>query len=255
MKETTYYYKSFEDDFVKSKKQEYKLPENYKWIRNNLFYRFLSNILYRIAKVCGFIYCKLFLHVKFENNKILKKYKNEGYFIYGNHTQPIGDVFIPAISSKKRIYTIASPSNIGVTCIGPLLPMIGILPIPEDLGKTKQLIEAIKQRINQKKAIIIYPEAHVWPFYTKIRPYKSTAFKFPVNTASKVFCMTTTYYKRRNRKKPGIKVYIDGPFEVDSGLSKQENADKLYKEVYECMVERSKNSNLEYIKYVEKGII
>ena len=67
--------------------------------------------------------------------------------------------------------------------------------------------------------------------------------------------MTTTYYKRRNRKKPGIKVYIDGPFEVDYSLSKQEKADKLRKEVFECMVERSKNSNLEYIKYVEKGII
>ncbi len=252
MKETTYYYKSFEDDLVKSKKQEYKLPKNYEWVHNNLFYRFLSNILYRIAKVCGFIYCKLFLHVKFENNEILKKYKNEGYFIYGNHTQPIGDVFIPAISSKKRIYTIASPSNLGVVGIGPLLPMIGILPIPKELGRTKQLLEAVKTRIKENKTVVIYPEAHVWPYYTKIRTYKSTAFKFPVDTASKVFCMTTTYYKRKYVKKPGIKVYIDGPFEVDYSLSKQEKADKLCKEVFECMVERSKNSNLEYINYVRK---
>ena len=47
-------------------------------------------------------------------------------------------------------------------------------------------------------------------------------------------------------------MYIDGPFEVDYSLSKQEKADKLRKEVFECMVERSKNSNLEYINYVRK---
>ena len=253
MKENkVYYYKSFEDDFVVSKKQEYKLPDNYKWIHYNIFYKMFSSILYRIAKLCGFIYCKFFLHVKIENKELLKKYKNQGYFIYGNHTQAIGDVFIPAILTKKRIYTIASPANIGVSGIGPFLPMIGILPIPEDFGKMKCLLKAVKLRINQNNAVIIYPEAHVWPYYTKVRPYKSTAFKFPVENESISFCMTTTYYKRKHGKKPGIKVYIDGPFEVDSGLSKQENADKLYKEVYECMVERSKNSNLEYINYVRK---
>lgn len=247
-----YYYKSFEDDFVISSNQGYKLPNNYKWIHTNLFYRLFSCILYRIVKFCGYIYCKLFLHVKIENKELLKKYKNQGYFIYGNHTQPIGDVFIPAIFSTKRIYTIASPSNIGVKGIGPLLPMIGILPIPEDLGRTKELVSAVKTRIKEKNAIIIYPEAHVWPYYTKIRPYESTSFKFPVDTNSKSFCMTTTYYKRKHGKRPGIKVYIDGPFEIDSKLNKKENKEKLCKEIYQCMINRSKNSTYDYIKYEEK---
>ena len=247
-----YYYKSYEDDFVTSKNQEYKLPDNYKWIHNNLFYRFFSCILYRVAKLCGFIYCKFFLHIKIENKEVLEKYKKQGYFVYGNHTQPIGDVFIPAMLSSKRIYTIASPSNIGVPIIGPLLPMIGILPIPEDFGKMKYLLEAIKLKINQKNAIIIYPEAHVWPYYTNIRPYKNTAFKFPVENESISFCMTTTYYKRKHGKKPGIKVYIDGPFEIDNSLSKKDNKEKLCKEIYKCMVNRSKNSTCEYIKYREE---
>ena len=248
----TYYYKSYDDDIVISKNQKYKLPENYKWIHNNLFYRFFSSILYRTAKFCGAIYCKCFLHIKIENKNILKKYKDQGYFIYGNHTQPIGDVFIPAILSSKRIYTIASPSNIGVPIIGPLLPMIGILPIPKEISKTKRLVEAVNTKISQKNAVIIYPEAHVWPYYTKIRPYTDTAFSFPVDTKSISFCMTTTYYKRKHGRKPGIKVYIDGPFEVDRNLSKKHSKEKLHKEIYECMVNRSKNSTYEYIKYREE---
>lgn len=31
------YYNTYEDDFVESKNQNYKLKDNYKWIKNNIF--------------------------------------------------------------------------------------------------------------------------------------------------------------------------------------------------------------------------
>ena len=46
--EKTYYYKSFEDDVVQSKEQEYKLKENYKWIKGNIVYKICSCIVYFI---------------------------------------------------------------------------------------------------------------------------------------------------------------------------------------------------------------
>ena len=46
--EKAYYYQSFEDDVVQSKEQEYKLKENYKWIKNNIFYRICSSMVYYI---------------------------------------------------------------------------------------------------------------------------------------------------------------------------------------------------------------
>ena len=152
MKENkVYYYKSYEDDLIKSKNQDYKLKKNYKWIKNNIFYRLCSNILYCIAYIFGFFYCKFFLHVKIENREVLKKYKKQGYFLYGNHTQPIGDVFIPAcVCKNKRIYTLVSQSNLGVAGIGLFLPMLGALPIPDSIKDTKKLINAIEKRIKQK---------------------------------------------------------------------------------------------------------
>lgn len=244
------YFKTYNDDFVKSRNQEYKLPEDYVWIHNNICYSICSNILYFFAYILGFFYCKVFLHVKIKNRNILKKYKKQGFFLYGNHTQPIGDVFVPALVAKnKRIYTIADQSNLGVTGIGPLLPMLGILPIANSTQKMKELCKAVKQRISERKCVVIYPEAHVWPYYTKIRPFASTSFKFPVDLNSLSFCMTTTYYKRKFGKKPGIIVYIDGPFITDNKLTKKENQEKICKEIYNCMVNRSRNSNYEYIKY------
>ena len=64
--------------------------------------------------------------------------------------------------------------------------------------------------------------------------------------------MTTTYYKRKFGKKPGIIVYVDGPFNVDENLNKKEKQEKLFNQIYQCMENRSKNSTYEYVKY-EKG--
>ena len=244
------YYKTFEDDFVQSENQDYVLPDDYKWIHNNIFYRIISNILYVVAYIFGFLYCKFILKITIENKKVLKDYKKQGIFIYGNHTQPIADVFVPALICKsKRIYVIANPSNLKVKFIGKVLPMIGVLPIPPKNSQMKEFIMAVNQRYNEKNAIIAYPEAHVWPYYTKIRSFPTTAFKFAVENNAPVFCITTTYQKRKEGKKPKITIFVDGPFLVDEKLNKKENQEKLHSGVYNKMQERSANSNYEYIEY------
>ena len=248
----TYYYNTYNDDFIETEDPNYKLPENYIWVHNNIIYKICSNLLYFMAYIFGVIYCKSFLHVKVENREALKKYKKQGYFLYGNHTQPIGDVFMPAVVTKRRIYAIANETNLKVKGIGPILPMLGILPIPEKLSKMKELIKAVNKRIEEKNVVVIYPEAHVWPFFTKIRPFDNTPFKFPVDLKAPVFSMTTTYYKRKFGTKPGIKVFIDGPFFTDEKLSKKENQQRLCSQIHETMQERSKNSTYEYIKYIKK---
>ena len=202
----------------------------------------------------GIVYLKVILHVKLENKKILKKYKRKGYFLYGNHTQTVGDVFIPAfVCSPKRIYIIASQSNLGIAGFGKILPMLGALPIPDSIKNKKEFIKAVETRINQKNCVVIYPESHVWPYYTKIRPFNEGAFKFQVNQNMPSFCITTTYYKRKYGKKPGIKVFIDGPFMPDVNLNKKEKAEKLSKEIYESMTNRIINSTYEYIKYIKEN--
>ena len=97
-------------------------------------------------------------------------------------------------------------------------------------------------------SITIFPEAHIWPYYTKIRPFKNVSFKYPIEYNTPVFCVTNTYQKR-GKNKVRITTYIDGPFFIDEKLSKKENQQKLCDEVYNKMVERSKLSNYEYIEY------
>ena len=129
--------------------------------------------------------------------------------------------------------------------------MLGALPIPDSIKDMKKFIEAIETRINQKKCVVIYPESHVWPYYTKIRPFKKGSFKFQVNQNAPAFCITTTYYKRKFGKKPAIKVFVDGPFMVDEELNNKEKIEELSKEIQDCMTNRSKESAYEYIEYIK----
>ena len=241
----TQYYDEYSDDFVTSAKQDFKLKDNYKWLNKSIFYKIISRILYFFAYIFAVIYCKLILHVTFKNKEILKK--QEGYYLFGNHTQPIGDVFTPAhICKGKRIYVIANSNNLKVKIIGGLLPILGILPIPDTAKQMKDFMKAVKQRAVERNCIVIYP------YYTKIRPFPTTSFKFPVEADTKSFAVTTTYQKRKWGKKPKITVYVDGPFKIDEKLGKKENQEKLCNEIYDCMKKRSKESTYEYIEYRRK---
>ena len=99
---------------------------------------------------------------------------------------------------------------------------------------------------------MIYPEAHIWPFYTKIRPFPDASFKYPVQYKTPVFCFTNIYQKRRFSKNPRMLTYIDGPFFPDESLSLKEQRKDLRDRVYNTMVERSKLNNIEIIKYIKK---
>lgn len=247
-KQKVRYYNSFTDDFEQSANQDFELPPNYKWVRTDILSKFLSALIYGLAVIFGGLYCRCFLHLKVRGRKNLKGIKG-GFFIYGNHTQPVGDVFIPALCVlPKRIYTVVSTANYGIPFIGKILPFLGALPIVNSLHGVKELNKAIECRLQKGHPVVIYPEAHVWEYYTKIRPFPDTSFKFPVKLGKPSFAMTVTYKKSLAFKKPIMEVFLDGPFWPSGNTVKEKTAD-LHKQVFDAMNERSCNSDYEYIKY------
>ena len=251
MRETRYY-ENFTDDFEETANQNYVLPNDYRWIKTDFGSRFLSAIIYALAVFFGFFYCKFGLRLKkIHGRKKLKKF-NGKYFLYGNHTQPVGDVFLPAMSAfPKRIYTVVGTANYGIPVIGKILPYLGALPVKETLSGLKNLGNAISTRISQGHPVVIYPEAHVWEYYTEIRPFPLTSFKFPTAENTPVFSSTVVYQKTKISKRPKAEIYIDGPF-YGEGETTKERAENLKNKVFDKMTERSKLSNYEYIQYIKK---
>lgn len=249
------YFKSYSDDFVQNKNQSYRLPEDYSWVQSGIFSRMLSRLLYLLAALAAFSYCRLALHARVENRAVLRRCADSGCFLYGNHTQPVGDAFLPIWALfPKRVYVVASPANLGVPILGPLLPLLGALPVPETIGGLKMLDQAVRLRVENGSCVAVYPEAHVWPWYTGIRPFPAASFGFPVECGAPSFCMTTTYQKRWRGKRPGVTVYLDGPFYPDGSLSRAEQKKKLRDEIFRRMELRSENSTCSYIRYEKEAL-
>ncbi len=254
MKERVRYYSDLRnDDFSETNIKATPLPDNYKYIHKNVLWRFFAGVVYYVvAKPILFSLTKIRYHQRFANKKLIKQAKHTGAFIYGNHTSKAADSFVPNILFPfKRNYIIVSPEAMSIKGIKTLLQQLGAIPLTDKMHLKKDFLRCIKKRIEQKSLITIFPEAHIWLFYNKIRPFSEVSFKYPVITNAPVYALTNCYQKRKFGKFPKVVTYLDGPFYPKEELSKDENAVYLRDLVYQAMVERSsKYSTYEYIKYI-----
>ena len=242
MDKIIYYKDELNDEFSNSNIKPRTIDENYKYIHKNPFWHigcFFTNL---ITFPIMILYPKIKFNLKYIGKEKLKGI-NTGYFIYANHTQVFGDTHF----TKKAVFPrfndiIVNSENVSMPFFGNSIQTLGAIPVPTNRSAYKNFFECIKKKINNKDAITIYPEAHIWPYYTKIRNFKAVSFKYPIELNVPSFCITNTYQKVKNNKVQIIS-YIDGPF---YGENKQDLRDKIYNK----MVERSENSNIEVIKYI-----
>ena len=169
--------------------------------------------------------------------------------MYGNHTNKFSDVFSPSmLSPNKKPYLIVNPKNLNVPILHSSTKYLGAMPLPDGLEAHKNFLNAIEYRLKQKHGIIIYPEAKLWPYYTKIRPYDDQSFRYPVKFNVPTFCITTTYQTTKRGKCKTI-IYVDGPYYPKPELTFKQNQQELHKIVFDTMINRSKLSNFNKCNY------
>lgn len=147
---------------------------------------------------------------------------------------------------------IVHPDNVSIPFLGNITPYLGALPLPGNLKAMRNFKAAIAQRIEEGNCVMIYPEAHIWPYYIGIRNFPATSMKYPVELGVPSFAMTTTYHRRRFGNRPRTVTYLDGPFYPNTSLSKRQQAQDLRDRIHATMVMRSAESDCEYIRYIKK---
>lgn len=248
---TIFYSDELNEEFSKMSIKPKYIGTDYTYIHNGLWKKITHIFWYRIiAKPIAWIYLKLRYKHKIIGKNKLKGFK--GYFLYGNHTNAIADALIPTFISRKDTYVIVHPNNVSIPILGKITPSLGAIPLPDDRRAIKSFNDAISIRIANKNTVCIYPEAHIWPYYTKIRPFTNASFRYPVKEKVPVFCFTNTYQKAWPI---GTKIvtYIDGPFEYDENQSLDMAKESLRGQVFDAMIERAKCNNVEKINYVRKS--
>ena len=248
-----YYKDELNDEFSTAVIKAKRIDGNYVYDRRGPVRAFTRFFWYRIiATPAAFLYVKFRLHQRSVGREKLKPFRKQGIYLFGNHTQAVGDPFTPNVFCfPKRVSFIVHPNNVSMPVLGRINPSLGAIPLPDAREAYRNFSDCIAGRIKNGHAVVIYPEAHIWPYYTHIRPFPDGSFGYPAKDGSPVFCFVNAYQKRGGRKTPRMTTYIDGPFYPDMTLSLKERRKKLRDEVYEQMCRRAQLSNVEVIQYIK----
>lgn len=245
-----YYDDEANDDFSGITRDKVVVDEKFKYINDFIVYKAMTFIVYQLVRVYAFFYSKAFFSLRIIGKKKLKKEKN-GYFIYANHTQIPGDAFFQnLVTFPKKSYVLVHPDNIALKGTKNLILMLGAIPLFTKLSGARGFNQAIEKRV-KRNPIVIYPEAHIWPYYTKIRSFNDVSFKYPLKLKKPIYSYTVTYQKRKYRR-PKITIFVDGPYVVDKTLSIKEQQEAIRNQVYEKMTYNTRYSDVEYIKYIHR---
>ena len=254
--EIRYYTDELNDDFAGTKIDACEITSDFTFVNKNILWRMCEVIIYRIIVTpLVWLFGKVGYGLKIKNRKVLKNLRKTGYFLYGNHTQGAMDAFTPTLCTfPKKAHIVVNPDAVSIKGLRQIVLMLGAIPLPTDLKGYKPFKKAIETRVEEGKVVTIYPEAHIWPYYTGIRPYKATSFSYPVSLDKPCVAFVTTYRQRKIFKKahPCITVVLSEPFYPDTSLPEKEARQKLRDEIYNFMVSTADSKdNYEYIKYIK----
>ncbi len=253
-KRTIYYSDELNDDFAASGKKITQKPvgKDYPYSHKNVFWKLLSFVLYRlIATPLVFLFVKAVYGMRFKNLKAVRKIKG-GYILYGNHTNGSTDAFIPSlISFPRRSSIISSQQAVSIPVVDKIIPLLGAIPLNDTYRGSINMIEEMKSRLNKGQAVGIYPEAHIWPFYTGVRPFPDTSFRYAFMAKVPAVGFAVTYRKRRIFKKlpPLMTVTLGEPVYPEDCENKNEMRNQVYDFIQEIV---SDENNFAYYEYVKK---
>lgn len=252
-----YYTDPLNDDFAGTKIKTQKVDPKYRYIHKNICWRFFAYTTCALVKPIVYIIETALLGVKIKNKKALRKVKG-GCFLYGNHTSFI-DAYTPyVLSGLKTNRILVNPDALSIKGIKTLVEMFGAMPVPDDLATMRNFVNAIEYYNKKGHNITIYPEAHIWPYYTGVRPFKDSSFYYPAKMNAPVVAFFTAYTQPtgifKKFKKANITVYVSDPFYPDLTKPVKEAQKELRDQVYQFMSEMSeKYSTKQVIEYVRKA--
>lgn len=254
--QTRYYTNERTDDFSGITRTPLCVDGSYPYLHKGLFWRIAEFLVYRVIMTpLAYAWCRLKYHVRIVGKEKLKACGKFGCFLYGNHTLMDGDAFLPTLCTfPRKAQVVVSAENLSVPLTRRWIELCGAIPVPNECSGTRPFLNALEKHTLLGHAVMIYPEAHLWPYCDFIRDFPSDAFRYPVRFGMPSYAITVVHRKpkRAKRHAPNITVYIDGPFEPDPTRSTREQTVDLCNSVKTAMEGHAKESNYARYRYVKR---
>lgn len=219
--------------------------ENYSYYKRGLFYKIGRSIVYLLAYTVGYLVCKLKHGIRYVGRKNLKLYKSElkrGCITICNHVFRYDYICIMfGIRPHFQYYPSWNAKLLDKD--RHLVNLTGGIPVPSNLAGLKKFLMAFDRHIKENAWIHFFPEAAMWPYYQRIRPFKKGAFVLAVKHNRPILPMA---FRFRNPskfarifgiKEPLATLYIGKPIYPDTKIQdKKIRIKKLQHESYNAVM-------------------
>ena len=254
--ETGDFYKKVElNDPVISEETAKDITDKYLSSRNSLGFKSKSSLARGIANVGTALVNK--------NTEIVGEVEPDairnGVIITSNHFSPLENTVIRHFIKKmglKRLNIVSQVENFAMDGgIGFLMNYADTVPLFEDKRYlARDFVKVLEELIQNKEAVLIYPEQEMWFNYRKPRPLKRGAYHF----AAKLNCPVISCFveiidleKRENPefRKVKYRLHILDVIYPDTSKSVKENSEEMCQKDYllkKCAYERIYGKPLTY---------
>lgn len=126
---------------------------------------------------------------------------------------------------------------------GGLIRLVGGMPIPDDSVRAMMKFQrAMKEVLESKRWLHVYPEGSLWFYYPDIRPLKKAVFQYAVRHNRPVIPITMSFRQRRGiwkllGKKPLTDLHVGEPLYADPSLPRRQAEEELHRRTYRVMQE------------------
>ena len=192
------------------------VDEHYRFVNRNVLFRLGSNMLfYLIAWPVLTIASRLVFGLKIIGKKNLR-YIRGGAVTVTNHVHVLDSPMVACTLFPRKPLFASLKSNFEIPVVRRLVRILGGVPIPESPKALGAFMEAMRAQLQRGRIVHFYPEASLWPWYDKLRPFKNGAFHLAVRSGVPVVPMVFTFREpgwlmSRLRKKPLITLRIGEP--------------------------------------------
>ena len=216
---------------------KFEIKDDYKYIIDNKILNCFSDLLFIIITPILWILNRVLFGFDAEGVDNLRKVSG-GKVTISNHVHPMDCTMNGLINFPERTYFPTLATNFKIPFIRHLIRVLYAIPIPKKTAQIEKFFEQIKKALAEGKTIHMYPEAALWPYYEKIRPFKKGAFKMAAEAGCPIVPILYTFEEPDGifalyKKKKCIHAKVLEPVYPNLNLSKNEIAEDLRKRVME----------------------
>jgi 1-acyl-sn-glycerol-3-phosphate acyltransferase len=155
---------------------------------------------------------------------------------------------VNCVTFPNKVYLPTIHTTFQLPYIRHLVKGLNAIPIPEGIKAMSKFMSEIDNLLKEGKIVHFYPESALWPWYDKVREFKTGAFRFAVMNNVPILPMCFKFEERKGLhklifKKPMVRMYILDPIYPNMTINKKQAVNELCDKTHNIIKEFVENKN------------